>query len=126
MTAGLGDCSLAFPRWIGARGSVRNSMTAARRGWLVPDDQPIGPDRAVVDRIVDGKTAVLLVGAQGTELHVPVDHLPEGAQDGTWVILDLAALIVGIDDDLTARRREQLEARMDHLRQERTGGRFSD
>ena len=101
-------------------------MTASRRGWLVPDVQPIGPDRAVIDRIVDGTTAVLLIGAQKTELHVPADHLPEGAKDGTWVILDLAALIVGIDQDLTDRRREQLTARMDQLRQERTGDRFSD
>ena len=92
----------------------------------MPDDQPIGPDRAVVDRIVDGETAVLLIDAQQTELHVPADHLPEGATDGTWVILDLAALIVGIDHDLTDRRRQELETRVDHLRQERTGGRFSD
>lgn len=90
------------------------------------DDQPIGPDRAVVDRIVDGKTAVLLVGSQEAELHVPVEHLPDDAQDGTWVILDSAARIVGIDHELTGRRRRQLEGRLDRIRKERTGGRFTD
>lgn len=90
------------------------------------DDQPIGPDRAVVDRIVDGKTAVLLVGSQEAELHVPVEQLPRGAQDGTWVILDSAARIVGIDRDLTERRGAKLEGRLDRIRQERTGGRFTD
>ena len=90
----------------------------------MPDDRSIGPDRAVVDRIVDGETAVLLVGPQQAELHVPVDHLPEGATDGTWIILDLAAFIVGIDQDLTDRRRAKLDARLAQLRQQRAGGRF--
>lgn len=90
------------------------------------DDLPIGPDRAVVDRIVDGKTAVLLVGAQEAELHIAVEHLPEGVKDGTWLILDFAELIVGIDQELTERRRGDLEGRLQQIRQERSSGRFAD
>lgn len=86
-----------------------------------------GEDRAVLDRVVDGTTAVLLVGPAEDELHLPVGRLPDGAADGTWVILDLRTeppCIVGIDHELTEARRTDLSSRLDRLRQERRGGRF--
>jgi hypothetical protein len=87
----------------------------------------IQPDRAVVDRIVDGATAVLLVGPDEAELLVPADSLPDGAGDGTWVVLDLDASpprVVGTDDALTAARAAGLASRLDAIRKERRGGRF--
>lgn len=87
----------------------------------------IRPDRAVVDRIVDGATAVLLVGPDELELHLPAEALPEGATDGTWVILDRelpTPEVVAIDHELTASRAEQLEQRLGRLRHRRSGGRF--
>jgi hypothetical protein len=39
--------------------------------------------RAVIDRIEDGGTAVILVGDDGkTQVDIPVSLLPEGAKDG--------------------------------------------
>lgn len=86
-----------------------------------------GEDRAVIDRIVDGHTAVLLVGGEETELLLPVDALPEGAAHGTWVVLDMSTdppTVVGIDEQLTQRRFDELSARLETIRRERRGGRF--
>jgi hypothetical protein len=93
------------------------------------DSQPdVAPDRAVVDRIVDDTTAVLLVGPTEDELLVPSDSLPEEAAEGSWVIVDLDAdppTVSGIDHELTEARSRDLEARMEELRARRSGGRFS-
>jgi len=92
----------------------------------VPAEQH-GEDRAVIDRIVDGHTAVLLVGGEETELLLPVDALPQGAADGTWVVLDMSTdppTVVGIDEQLTQRRFDELSARLETIRRERRGGRF--
>jgi hypothetical protein len=85
------------------------------------------PDRAVVDRIVDGATAVLLVGPDEVEVHLPADALPEGVTDGTWLILDLGVTtprVLAIDHDLTTQRTGELRQRLDRVRQERSGSRF--
>ena len=42
-------------------------------------------EKAVIDRIVDEKTAVILVGDDEQEHHCPVDKLPIGAREGTWL-----------------------------------------
>jgi len=86
-----------------------------------------GEDRAVIDRIVDGHTAVLLVGGDEIELLLPVDALPEDATDGTWVVLDTSTdppTVTGIDQQLTQRRFDELSARLETIRRKRRGGRF--
>jgi hypothetical protein len=91
------------------------------------DAHDITPDRAVIDRLVDGATAVLLVGPDEDELLVPVGSLPAGAVAGSWVVLDLAAdpaAVVEVDVELTEARRHGFETRLERLRQRRTGGRF--
>jgi hypothetical protein len=93
----------------------------------VSDEQDITADRAVVDRIVDGRTAVLLVGTEETELQLPSALLPEGAGEGDWLVLDLATeppSLVRVDEELTDARRTDLEQRMERIRRERGGGRF--
>jgi len=76
---------------------------------------------AVVDRIVDGARAVLLVGDDETELVVPVALLPEGAGEGAVVTLTL-----GLDAAAGAARDAGLAERLGALRQERSRpGRFS-
>ena len=42
-------------------------------------------EKAVIDRIVDGKIAVILVGEDQRQHHHPADELPEGAREGTWL-----------------------------------------
>lgn len=91
------------------------------------DRHGIAADRAVVDRIVDGVTAVLLVGPDEIELHVPVGELPPGAAEGVWLLVDHDSdppTAVAVDRELTDRRAGDLGGRLDRIRKERSGGRF--
>ena len=88
---------------------------------------PIPHDRAVVDRIVDGSIAVLLVGPDETEAHVPASSLPDTARDGTWLVVepdDCSVRVLAIDRELTERRAADLDTRLERLRSQRRGGRF--
>jgi len=46
--------------------------------------------RAVIDRIEDGGTAVLLVGDEETKVELPASLLPEGAESGSHLSLNIA------------------------------------
>jgi hypothetical protein len=89
---------------------VTGILTATpRRGSVTPSTKEltvarIGPDRALIDQVTDDGTAVLRVGPGGTEVHVPVEALPEEAGPGTWVIVDAQIqppMVVGVDEELT-------------------------
>lgn len=87
----------------------------------------IPDDRAVVDRIVDGRHAVLLRGADGDELTFPASALPDGVREGTWLIVSATQdgwRIIDVDAELTTRRRNDARRRVDELRGRRSGGRF--
>ncbi len=43
--------------------------------------------KVVVDRIVEG-LAVVLIEDQEVMFHVPVEELPEGTQEGSWLRID--------------------------------------
>jgi hypothetical protein len=45
--------------------------------------------RAVVDRIEDGGTAVLLVGDEEAKVELPASLLPEGAGSGSHLLINL-------------------------------------
>jgi len=79
----------------------------------------IPADAAVIDRIEDGRRAVLLVGPDEVELVLDVALLPEGAGEGDWLRLGLQP-----DVALTESRRAALEDRIDRIRRTRGGGRF--
>jgi hypothetical protein len=88
---------------------------------------PIAPDRAVVDRIVDGETAVLLLGPAEEEVLLPAASLPPGATEGSWVVVDREVTppeVVEVDAALTDARAEAFDARLERLRRDRRGGRF--
>jgi hypothetical protein len=92
----------------------------------VPGDA-VPADRAVVDRIVDGATAVLLVGPDEREAHVDARLLPGGATDGTWLVVDPTTSpvdVLGVDEELTRRRADDISVRMQRMREGRQGGRF--
>lgn len=89
-------------------------------------DPDAGRAGATIDRIVED-TAVLL--ADDDELHVPTSMLPADAHEGSFVtiILDASGHVVGVeptDPAVEAEQRHELEARLDRLRRERSGGRF--
>jgi hypothetical protein len=92
---------------------------ASIRGPEEAVDGRVPDDAAVVDRIVDGRHAVLLVGPAEVELHVDVALLPEGTAEGDWLRVGFT-----LDPDRTARRRSDLEDRMERIRRARGGGRF--
>lgn len=93
---------------------IEQHGTAGDGADAVPDDA------AVVDRIVDGRHAVLLVGEAEVELHVDVTLLPEGTSEGDWLRIGFSA-----DPARTAARRAAIEDRMERIRRTRGGGRFA-
>lgn len=84
------------------------------------DDQSKGAAsrqlHAEIDRIEDGKMAVLLIDDEGkTQLDVPLALLPEGAGDG-----DHLRITVSIDRESRAASSERVKKLQDKLAQ--TGG----
>lgn len=71
--------------------------------------------KAVIDRIVDGKHAVLLVGEDETERVLPVENLPDGAREGIWVILHEDGSIV-VDEAQTDLVKSRIQEKMALLR----------
>jgi hypothetical protein len=70
------------------------------------DPSGISNDRAVVSRFEDDK-AVLAVGPSRTPMHLPIDELPEGSVEGTWLVLDMQLsppMVLSIDRAMTAER----------------------
>jgi hypothetical protein len=67
---------------------------------------------AVIDRIEDGRIAVLLVGEGGkTQVDVPVSLLPEGAADG-----DHLRIHISLDRPARASAEERIKKLQDELK----------
>lgn len=111
--------------WVHEGGDVEEArfQEARRGGGYQGEARPLERilaegERAVVDRIVDGRLAVLLVGEEEREVTVPVQALPKGAREGTWVRMgagDSGELV--IDWEETEARRARLAEKLDLLRQ---------
>ena len=71
--------------------------------------------RAVIDRVEDGGTAVLLVGEEETKVELPASLLPEGAEGGSHLVIDIS---------LDEASRKEAEARVKALQEklEKRGG----
>ena len=71
--------------------------------------------RAVVDRIEDGGTAVLLVGEEELKVELPASLLPAGAEGGSHLSIDIS---------LDEASREEAEERVKALQEklEKRGG----
>lgn len=75
---------------------------------------------AVVDRLVDGSWAVLLVGSEETERVVPSAALPDGARAGTWLKTrwDGEKLLEAIiDHEATGAATRRIASKLAQLRQ---------
>lgn len=69
----------------------------------------------VIDRIVAGQHAVLLIGEDEKEVVVPTLLLPLGAKEGDWVKVewqDGQIVRVEADQEETAERKKKLEAKL--------------
>jgi hypothetical protein len=76
--------------------------------------------RGVVDRVVDGTAVVLDV--DDAELHLPLAELPEGAGEGSWLLLRGSGEdveVVGLDTEGERHQREDVAARLARLRRTR-------
>lgn len=76
-------------------------------------------DRAVLDRIEDGKWAVLLVGEEKAEKIIPIETLPEGAKEGSWLRVQLEddeVKEILVDAEETEKVRKRVEAAVRGLR----------
>jgi hypothetical protein len=72
--------------------------------------------RAVVDRIEDGGTAVLLVGEdEETKVELPASLLPEGAESGSHLVID-----VSLDEGSRRAAEDRVRALQERL--EKRGG----
>jgi hypothetical protein len=80
----------------------------------------------VVDRITEG-WAVVLVGDEEVEHHLPAQALPPEAAEGSVLIVrerDGDLEVIGVDAAGTDVRRQEVEQRLHRLRTQRKGGRF--
>ena len=76
-------------------------------------------EKAVIDRIVDGQTAVIIVGAGETQHHYPADKLPEGAKEGSWLKVQIESgeiTSVEINNQETDLVRKRIQSKMERLR----------
>ena len=71
--------------------------------------------RAVIDRIEDGGTAVLLAGEDEIKVELPASLLPEGAKDGSHLVLNIS-----LDETSRKEAEERVKALQEKL--EKRGG----
>lgn len=75
---------------------------------------------AVIDRIVDGTHAVLLVGPDEVERVVPRRELPADAREGTWLKVRFhgdCLIDAVVDKEATEAAARRIHAKMELLRQ---------
>lgn len=82
--------------------------------------------KGILDRIEDGRHAVILLEEEGIELVLPADRLPEGSQVNSWFTIDEenGQLAVILDEKTSLAKEEQAEELMARLRTKKKGSRF--
>lgn len=82
--------------------------------------------KGILDRIEDGRHAVILVEEEGVELVLPANRLPEGSQVNSWFTIDAenGQLAVTLDEETSNAKSVQAEELMTRLRTKKKGSRF--
>ena len=82
--------------------------------------------KGILDRIEDGRHAVILVEEEGVELVLPANLLPEGSQVNSWFTIDAenGQLAVTLDEETSNAKSVQAEELMTRLRTKKKGSRF--
>lgn len=76
-------------------------------------------EKAVVDRIVDGQHAVLLVGEAESEHVIPAKALPEQAREGAWLRVRIESGVLvdfALDAEETEQARQRVRSKLEQLR----------
>ncbi|MFN7252363.1 MAG: DUF3006 domain-containing protein [Anaerobacillus sp.] len=75
--------------------------------------------RGVIDRFVDGKWAVILVGEEETEYNVQVEQLPMNVKESSVVQVDIvngAVVKVALLEDETINQQANISKKMEMLK----------
>ena len=82
--------------------------------------------KGILDRIEDGRHAVILVEEEGVELVLPANRLPEGSQVNSWFTIDAenGQLAVTLDEETSNAKSVQAEELMTRLRTKKKRSRF--
>lgn len=82
--------------------------------------------KGILDRIEEGRYAVILVEAEKLELILPFNCLPAGSQINSWFTIDAEnrQLSIILDEETSLIRNQQIEELMDRLRMRKKGSRF--
>ena len=82
--------------------------------------------KGILDRIEDGRHAVILVEEEGIELVLPANRLPEGSQVNSWFTIDAenGQLAVTLDEEATFSKSKQADDLMTRLRTKKKRSRF--
>ncbi|MDQ0255451.1 hypothetical protein J2S74_002833 [Evansella vedderi] len=75
--------------------------------------------KAVIDRIVDDKYAVIIVGDEENEHVIPLEQVVDGAKEGTWlhvVIKNNKIIEMLIDQETTNSTKRRIQNKMELLR----------
>lgn len=83
--------------------------------------------KAVLDRIVDQQHAVILAETIGEDYIVPVDRLPSGAQEGSWLLVDCSdgeVVNITLDSHTTASREKEVAETLNRLKKKSRGSKF--
>lgn len=75
--------------------------------------------KAVIDRVVDRRVAVLLVGEEERPFDVLLSKLPKGVKEGDWLKIELVGQELRsaeIDRDETEKRLQRIREKMERLR----------
>jgi len=99
--------------------SQSSSQSSTQEG--APAKKPRKPRRqkAVIDRIEEGKYAVLLVGKREVEKVVPVEHLPQGAGAGSWLkvrVMPAGVTDMLLDEEETMAAQTRVRSKLEMLR----------
>lgn len=76
-------------------------------------------EKAVLERIADNRLAVLLVGDEERELHVPMEQLPADVSPGCWMQVTISGeklITATIDTEQTERVAAHISKQLDTLR----------
>jgi hypothetical protein len=75
--------------------------------------------KAVIDRIEEGKYAVLLIGSKQVERSIPVEQLPQGARAGSWLkvrVTDDGVKDMLVDEEATQAAEARVRSKLEMLR----------
>ena len=83
--------------------------------------------KGYLDRIEDNDLAVILIEDINEEIIIPLDQLPEGSTENTWLQLektDDSFQVIAIDDEKTEQETETSQDLMAKLRAKSKGSKF--